>query len=136
MISREPEGEVGAPASVKLVTVPCGNLEACPQAQGMGTFNFVPVQLKSCRQANIPDTGIALIDPEEIRTIALIVEKKTSFRCLITATLWKAKGIVIILDEAVKKPTVLEDIGDLEAKLETLPNPEASRQIEVVRLTV
>jgi hypothetical protein len=85
MTSREPEGEVGAPATVTLVTVPCGNLETCPQGQGMGTFTFVPVQLKFCRQANIPDAGIGLIDPEEIRAISLIIEKKMPFRCVIAA---------------------------------------------------
>jgi hypothetical protein len=91
MTSREPEGEVGAPASVKLVTVPCEKLEACPQGQGMGTLTFVPVQLKSCRQANIPDAGISLIDPEEIRADSLILKKKTTFRCLITPPCGKPK---------------------------------------------
>ena len=93
MTSREPEGEVGAPAAVTLVTVPCGNLETCPQGQGMGTFTFVPVQLKFCRQANIPDAGIGLIDSEEIRAISPIIEKKTPFRCLIAASLWNAKSL-------------------------------------------
>ena len=76
---------------MKLVTVSCGNFEACPNSQGAEAFRIVLVQLKSRRQSQVSNPRIALIDPEEIRTVALIVEQKTPFRRLISPALGKPK---------------------------------------------
>ncbi len=121
---------------MKRITVPGGDLEACPESQGAGALRVILVQLISRRQAKVSQSRITLIDPEEIRAVALIVEEKATVRGLIAPSLRKAEGAVVILDEPVKNPAALENVGDLEAELETAPDPEATYQVEAIRLAV
>ena len=43
---------------------------------------------------------------------------------------------MVILDETVKNSAALEDVGDLEPELETIPDPKTTYQIEAIRLAI